>query len=809
MKQGRSPEDFYNQTVKPAVFDCLDTVFPDFRFEKKGKGWKATNREHTKSWMNVRPDRVTCDTPGVFMVAGGDSCSWVEYLHGSKPKGKGFVDCVKRLAEKAGIDTSPIERPETPEQREKRTKQERLGSLLEYFSEAANGTLCSEGGKVSRSAMGYLEGRGFNKKDMSALPFGVFTEKGKVRDACLKKGYTEEEISTSGLLADPRWEGRLLIFARDERGKLATISARTLEGSEQGDKYLYLKGHSKPLAFGLDKALKNNREELVVVEGIIDPIYMETVGVKNVISVGGRLDLLSEKKLAALSGLGVKRLVLFSDNDKQGREGLANVIKKAKPCENVPVLYVVNPEGLGKHKDPDELTRQKGPEAFQDLVRTSVHSSGYELTLLLKDISPNSPDKEKRLVVEKVLALMDQTSDKLSRDHLAQRLSSSTGYSESVLSRMIEEEEEKHRRGLAAKQIERAASQAQNELKEGQPVEDVSRKLLDEVSSVSGSIKTPPPVFSVDRLQAESAATPNGLLSGWRPLDNLGVVFNPQEFALIGARTGHGKTSALIGLLWNWINNGNVSDNIYLLYSHEEPEVRIFHRLLALATVLGESEEGGRWTSREILQYYRGETRDSWPEVGSLQLAEQTLKDLESRIQIIHEPSWTVEQLAAHAKSVEAKVGGIFVDYLQRVPSSPDSTNGQQRRDQEVSHIGRQLKALSVDLSCPVVAGCQVNRMKAGFGEAGGPFEDSKDKIRRGRPELHNLREGGCEQEADLVLGLLNYAADYTGEDSLPEGTLFEVGVLKNRYGTVGRWVELELVGKYGLIKQEQDWSFC
>ena len=67
-----------------------------------------------------------------------------------------------------------------------------------------------------------------------------------------------------------------------------------------------------------------------------------------------------------------------------------------------------------------------------------------------------------------------------------------------------------------------------------------------------------------------------------------------------------------------------------------------------------------------------------------------------------------------------------------------------------------------------------------------------QDSIRRRRPQLHHVREGGSEQEADLVLGLLNYRADYLAEQEGEERDRdeahgpFEVLGLKSRYGAAG-----------------------
>jgi len=151
----------------------------------------------------------------------------------------------------------------------------------------------------------------------------------------------------------------------------------------------------------------------------------------------------------------------------------------------------------------------------------------------------------------------------------------------------------------------------------------------------------------------------------------------------------------------------------------------------------------------------------------------------------------------------------VLVDYLQRLAPPEASFD---RRDLEVSAVGRALKALAVGLSVPVVAGAQVNRdaVPEKYGEklAGKSYADAKDVIRKARPGLHNLREGGSEQEADLVLGLLNYAADFQHEapagetvPGLPDATLLEVGTLKNRYGETGRWARLAFEGRFHLIR--------
>jgi replicative DNA helicase len=100
---------------------------------------------------------------------------------------------------------------------------------------------------------------------------------------------------------------------------------------------------------------------------------------------------------------------------------------------------------------------------------------------------------------------------------------------------------------------------------------------------------------------------PAGKRSGWRSLDDLDVRFNAGELAVLGARTGHGKTSALVSLLLNWLRPlaqapGN---EVLVLYSAEEPELRIYHRLLAMLTATGNHG----WTVSQIRDFLRDPTR--------------------------------------------------------------------------------------------------------------------------------------------------------------------------------------------------------
>ena len=816
--QGRKRErisigDFYEEQVLPALFDRLDQAFPEFGWKRTSRGWTATNREHTKTLTGAAPRRVVCNQPWGFYVHGGAATSWPAYVHGSKPTGVAFVETVKDLANRAGVDASVLDRPLSPEEAERHAERERRGDLLETFLTQAHVALLDDVGKSGQS---YLAFRGFG--NLEEFSFGYFTTPAQVKRDLQATGFSEEEIHASNLLADGRWTGRLLIPWRDRWGRLSTIAARDLTGNVAAGpifapgKYLYLKGGMKPPAFGLDVALRDDegRRNLVLVEGLLDVVSLQAKGFPNVAALGGQGNLLTADRWNALTGYGVRSVTLALDNDEAGKEGLLAALDNLQNVDAPPTVYVVDPSDLAEAKDPDELVRTKGLPAFLELAKNARPGAVYRGLDLLANVDPKSPDPLKREAVERVLdydATLRGPRAALDREDLLGLTAERTGFSYEALLDVAEGHTARRRREEAEKGLQRALRDAQAGLGD-RDYRDVAHDLTAELAILQARTEEPPPPFSVDRLDAETRDIPQGKPSGWMTLDALEVRFNAGELAILGARTGHGKTTALVGLFYNWLQAGG--DELLILYSAEEPEVRIYHRLLALASYAS----GKPWTVNEVRDFLRGGLLSrgedySWPGA-NLDAEKRVLRAWEDRLLVVYRPAWSAEDIAAHARNLAQgrQVGGVLVDYLQRLPASPGRFD---RRDQEISAAGRTLKHLAVDLACPAVAAAQINReaIPQSYAEKLNKTQDfdaAEPIIRTARPDLHHLREGGSEQEADLVLGLLNYAADYRQDAqaaTLPRTTLFEVGVLKNRYGEVGQWAALAFEGRYGLLRDE------
>ena len=114
----------------------------------------------------------------------------------------------------------------------------------------------------------------------------------------------------------------------------------------------------------------------------------------------------------------------------------------------------------------------------------------------------------------------------------------------------------------------------------------------------------------------------------------------------------------------------------------------------------------------------------------------------------------------------------IIIDYLQLMSGTGENKNS--NREQEISKISRELKALAKELKIPVIALSQLSR------------EPEKRKGDLKMPQLSDLRESGAiEQDADLVMFM--YRPEYHGHESNENGESTRgethLKIAKNRNG--------------------------
>lgn len=830
--------DFWERDVLPLL--RVEEVYEGVVWQKRGpRFWRGPCPLHGGKNPSFSVDSHTLRWRCFSGCGGGSLFGFLN--GGSEPRGEAWVEKLRALAAFAGV--SFRERAGSPQFHAHQEEQARRQRLLEAFAALCQSALLDPQ-KPAQRARDYLLGRGFEPGSWPDLPLGFVPGESVLRPELLARGFSSGDIEESGVLRDSRFAGRLLIVWRDARGRIGTFAARDLS-DDATEKYLYLSrehGWAWPkaelIAFGLDGALPALRlsGELLLVEGLLDVLTLQTRGFPGVAAIGGNGREVSRERLIALRDLGARRLLVCLDNDPKsdgswpGREGTLAIARLASlntgdnnvrngnvdaNAYNVPIVDVIPPFLLGSSKDADAYVRTRGVSEFVELLNERQSAARFVGEAVLEE-SPLSSDAQKRAGIERILELDGQLAGPrapLDREELRHLASQRCGFSVESIARIADELAREQEAKKRKRTLESWLRDATREVlgTGGDEVGSLLERFSDDLSVLRARVQAAPAPFSVARLDEESARQPEGKASGWGCLDTLGVRFGAGEFTLVGARTGHGKTSFLVALLAQWL--ALESDETLLFFSLEEPELRIYHRLLALLCAQEAARTGsksGTWTVPQVRDFLRDPSSRGqefgWPDANLLSRARERLRKHEGRLQIVFQSDWTLDDIESHARLQKRRrpVGGVFVDYLQRVPTP---TGRFDRRDQEVSAVGRRLKTLAGDLGAPVLAGAQINReaIPEGFSKtmnAAKSYADAQKTIRAARPELHHLREGGSEQEADLALGLLSYGADYRGESPAPPATRMEVGTLKNRSGEPGKWVSLAFEGRSGLVRE-------
>lgn len=210
-----------------------------------------------------------------------------------------------------------------------------------------------------------------------------------------------------------------------------------------------------------------------------------------------------------------------------------------------------------------------------------------------------------------------------------------------------------------------------------------------------------------------------GVPTGFRNLDALTSGFQPQDLVVIAARPSMGKTSLALTI---GAHAGIEHNKVVGIFSLEmSAEALAMRMLCSEASVDAQKFRTGYLSNEE------------WSRLGKA-----LGKMADARIFIDDTPAISVLEMRAKSRRLateQKQLDMIIVDYLQLMSGSSKRFES---RQQEVSLISRELKALAKELNVPMVALSQLSRAP----------ENRTDH----RPQLADLRESGAiEQDADVV----------------------------------------------------------
>jgi DNA primase len=336
-------------------------IAPSVKLIKAGREFKACCPFHAEK----TPSFTVNDDKGFYHCFGcGAHGDAIRFL--TDAKGLPFMDAVKELAAKAGMDV-PAPDPRSRERAEKSAGlYEVMDAAARWFSEQLDGV---EGGP----ARAYLKQRRISEATRRKFGFGFAPDaRGKLKAALKDLG--EDKLVEAGMLIRSeegdtydRFRGRLTFPIRDQRGRAIAFSARILGPGEpkylnSPDTPLFDKGRT---LFNLDLAGPASRtaKRVLIVEGQMDVIALDQAGIGEVVAPLGTA--LTEAQLERLWRLDPAPICCF-DGDSAGQKAAIRAAARALPhlSPERTLRFVALPAG----QDPDDVVANGGKRAFEALL---------------------------------------------------------------------------------------------------------------------------------------------------------------------------------------------------------------------------------------------------------------------------------------------------------------------------------------------------------------------------------------------------------------------------------------------------------
>jgi DNA primase len=375
----------------------VELVGESVKLQRRGRSFTGLcpfHKEKTPSF-HVNAERGFYHCFGCH--ASGDAIKYVQ-----ETEGLDFVEAVRSLAERAGIDIVENESDaERKQQLDQRRKQQELYDIGDRAAEYFERMLREH--PLSGHARAELARRGLvptSPTDSIAdalqafrLGYAPYGWDGLVR-FLKESGLSARAAETVGLLAPrktgsghyDRFRHRLMFAVIDVQGRVVAFSGRALaeptaeelraagveslgSGGTGEAPAKYVNSPESPVykkreaVFGLYQSRQALRsgEPCLIVEGNFDVVSLHARGIRNVVApLGTAFTVEQAKQIRRFTN----DVVLMFDGDSAGKRA-TNASRE--PCQQAELTAKVVSLPLGK--DPDDFVRERGPEGMQQLLK--------------------------------------------------------------------------------------------------------------------------------------------------------------------------------------------------------------------------------------------------------------------------------------------------------------------------------------------------------------------------------------------------------------------------------------------------------
>lgn len=400
-----------------AASDIVDVIGGYVPLKRNGANFTALcpfHKEKSPSF-NVNPHKQIFHCFGCHK--GGDVFTFVKDYENI-----GFVDAVRRLAERARI---PLETESNPGAQQARHIKDTLLQIHEQITQRWQAALANDaGGQIARD---YLAKRGVAEDAIKLFRLGYAPDEWDDTVNWAKgKGHEFAAMEQGGLIIRKegsdryydRFRGRLIFPICDDQGRVIGFSGRILSGDEKTAKYvnspetpIFTKGK---VFYGLDKSKRAllDAHSAIVCEGQLDLIACFMAGVQNVVAPQGTALTADHARILKRY---VDEVVLCFDSDNAGQNAAIRSLDSLLLSGlTVRVATVAAPH------DPDSFIKEFGGDAFRKLTDDAEDFFDYYLDRLCVTNDANT-DKGRVNILQSMAEAVRKTGNDVLLDTYAQK----------------------------------------------------------------------------------------------------------------------------------------------------------------------------------------------------------------------------------------------------------------------------------------------------------------------------------------------------------------------------------------------------
>ena len=278
----------------------------------------------------------------------------------------GFYDAVRLLGNEVGYKLTAA--------KSKDNQNSELYQIYDLATKFYQNSLNTSSGKNARE---YLEKRKIDKETIKKFKIGLSFSKLSLTDYLLKKDKSLKQLVDLGLSNENGvdiFNNRIMFPLYDLEGNVIAFSGR-IYNTKDSSKYvntketaIFKKGNILYNYHNAKEKLKKN-QEIIVMEGFMDVIRANTVGITNCVATMGTA---LTKQNAMLLKKTAENIILCFDGDSAGEEATVSAINVLKEIDVTPKII-----RLEEDLDPDEYILKYGVDKFKNKINNPISTIDF------------------------------------------------------------------------------------------------------------------------------------------------------------------------------------------------------------------------------------------------------------------------------------------------------------------------------------------------------------------------------------------------------------------------------------------------